>query len=143
MEPLQRMGGCNLKEEKLDQDIRYTGIKISDPCGKIPGVFDLTNHIITYSPIFPFFYDERDLVKFADDTYFTSMTFEEIIINEIDISNKYYVHTGNYKSSKDILKYGSYIYEQIDKNQMIEYATNPEKGYQLIKKHLTNISGNH
>lgn len=134
--PLKKMGGCNLREEYLSKGIRYAGIKLSDPYGKIPGAFDVRNHIITYSPIFPLFYQERDLIKFANDTYFTSMPFEEIIMNQINNAVEYYVHTGDYKTARDLIKYGSYIFEKVTKEQMIEYATNPEKGELILKKYL-------
>lgn len=134
MSPLEMMGGCNLREEMLEKDIRYAGIKLSDPSMKIAGQFDIRNGIVTYSPIFPFFYEERDLCKFANDTYFTPLTFEELIINQIDHSKKFYVHTGDYMKSADIIKHGKYILEKVTKNQMIEYATNPELGYNVLKK---------
>ena len=136
MDPSKGMGGCNLREDMLEKDIRYAGTKLSDPYGKISGVFDIRNHIVTYSPIFPFFYEERDLIKFANDTYFTSIPFEEIIMNQINHATKFYVHIGNYRTAKEIVRYGSYILEQISKKQMIEYATNPELGEKIVKKYL-------
>jgi len=135
-DPLKPMGGCNLREEELRKGIRYAGMKLSDPYGLIPGVFDINNRIITYSPIFPLFYDERDNIKFAKDTYFTSMTFQEIIINQINNAMEYYLHVGNYSTARDILKYGSYIFERINKEQMLEFATNPEKGQKVLSRHL-------
>ena len=135
-DPLKPMGGCNLREEELSKGIRYAGMKLSDPYGLIPGVFDINNRNITYSPIFPLFYDERDNIKFARDTYFTSMTFQEIIINQINNAMEYYVHVGNYSAARDILKYGSYIFERINKEQMLEFATNPEKGQKVLSRHL-------
>ena len=135
-DPLKPMGGCNLREEELSKGIRYAGMKLSDPYGLIPGVFDINNRNITYSPIFPLFYDERDNIKFARDTYFTSMTFQEIIINQINNAMEYYVHVGNYSAARDILKYGSYIFERINKEQMLEFATNPEKGQKVLRRHL-------
>ena len=82
--PLMKMGGCNLHPDYLKKDkrfgyLRYAGIKMSDPYGKIPGSFDFRNQVLTYSPLFPHFYDERDLCKFANDCYFTTMTFEDIM----------------------------------------------------------------
>lgn len=136
MNPIRGMGGCNLREEMLEKDIRYAGIKLSDPYGKIPGCFDIRNHVMTYSPIFPFFYERRDLVKFANDTYFTSIPFEMILNNQIDNATEYYIHTGNYHTAIELMKYGSYVLEQISKEKMIEYATNPELGEKVRKKYL-------
>jgi len=61
--PLIRMGGYNMDPIYLNDDIRYAGIKMSDPSEKILGSFDIRNGIITYSPIFPHFYKERDIVN--------------------------------------------------------------------------------
>jgi len=134
--PLMPMGGCNLGEEFKNKGIRYTGIKISDPFGIIPGVFDINNKIITYSPIFPLFYLDRDNIKYAKDIYFTSITFQEIILNQINSAIEYYVHVGNYSTARDILKYGKYIFKKIDKEQMIEFVKEPQKGQKILSRHL-------
>lgn len=134
--PLKNMGGCNLIDEEIKKGIRYAGIKLSDPYGKIIGVFNISNNVILYSPIFPLFYEERDLIKFAEETYFTPISFEELIINQINSAHDYYVHIGNYSNVKDIIKYGSYIWKKVNKDQMIDYATNPNSGEKILKKHL-------
>ena len=136
MSPLKKMGGCNIRPEMLEKDIRYAGIKLSDPSQRILGQFDIRNNIMTYSPIFPYFYEERDLIKFANDTYFTSITFEELVMNQIKYSKKFYIHTGNYIELKDIIKNGDYILEEINREQMIEYATNPKLGEKVLKRTL-------
>ena len=61
--------------DMLQKDIRYAGIKISDPSRNILGQFDIRNHVMTYSPISPYFFEERDLCKFARDDYFTTFSF--------------------------------------------------------------------
>lgn len=134
--PLQLMGGCNLTEEELKRGIRYSGIKLSDPSGKIFGSFNISDGKIIYSPIFPHFYDERDNIKFANDSYFTTMTFEEIMKSQIELATGFYVHIGNYMTLKEISKNGNYIFEQINKNQMIEFVSNPENGEKILRKHL-------
>lgn len=134
--PLMSMGGCNLRKEDKDKRIRCTGIKLSDPYGIVPGVFDINNKIITYSPILPLFYEDRDNIKYAKDTYFTCMTFQEIIINQINNAVEYYVHIGNYSAIKDILKYGKNIFEKIEKEEMVEFVENPKKGQKILNRHL-------
>ena len=134
--PLMSMGGCNLGEKDKNKGIRYNGIKISDPYGVIPGVFDINNKIITYSPIFPLFYLDRDNIKYAKDIYFTSITFQEVILNQINNAIDYYVHVGNYSAIKDILKYGKYILKKIDKEQMIEFVKDPQKGQKILSRYL-------
>ena len=134
--PLQPMGGCNLVKEELQRGIRYAGKKISDPSGKLLGSFNIIEGKIIYSPIFPHFYDERDNIKFAKDTYFTTMTFEEIMQRQIDLATEFYIHTGNYIAIKDITKYGNYIFEKIDKDQMLEFLYQSESGEKVLRKHL-------
>ena len=90
--PLKRMAGCNLRPEMLEKGIRYAGIIISDPEKKVLGQFDVINNSIIYSPIFPYFYEERDLVKFANDEYFTTIPFEELVLNQINNANSFFVH---------------------------------------------------
>lgn len=132
--PLMFMGGFNMDSNCLSADIRNAGIKMSDPYGKICGSFDIRNGIITYSPIFPRFYEERDLIKFADDEYFTTATFEEIMMQQISLAKGFRLHIGNYRSVKDIVKHGKYVLENISKEQMIEFVTNLEQGAKVLRK---------
>lgn len=132
--PFMRMGGCNLNPDCIERGMRYGGMKLSDPYGRVPGVFDVTNHVITYSPIWPFFYEERDLIKWADDSYFTSMTFDEIILNQIDNGVSFRLHTGYYEKTKDVVKYGMWKFEEITKEQMLGYITNPDLAVSVRKR---------
>lgn len=134
--PLLSMGGYNMDPNQLQDDIRYVGVKMSDPYGKIYGSFDIRNGLITYSPIFPHFYEERDLSKFAIDKYFTPMSFEDIMTQQIGLASSFYVHIGDYRSIKDIVKNGKYILERVNKNDMLEFATNPEAGAKIYAKSL-------
>lgn len=120
----------------LNDDIRHAGIKMSDPYENIYGSFDIRNGIITYSPIFPHFYEERDLIKFANDEYFTTMTFEDIMLKQIELAQDFYVHTGSYHSFKDIEKYGKYILEKVSKDQMTEFVCNEKEGIKILKRNL-------
>ena len=133
--PIKSMGGCNY-EGNEGTDVREFGIILSDPYKKIVGQFNINEHIMTYSPIFPFFYKQRDLIKFADDTYFTSISFETLLMNQIENATEYYIHIGNYHKASEIANYDRYIFERISKNQMIEYATNSELGKNVKKKSL-------
>ena len=137
MSPIKGMGGCNLRPDMLEKGIRYAGIIISDPDKKVLGQFDIRNDSIIYSPIFPFFYEERDLIKFANDEYFTTIPFEELVMNQINYAKKFYVHIGNSATIEDTNRYGKFIMDEISKNQMIDYLTNPEQGKKVLKKYLT------
>lgn len=134
--PLNLMGGCNLVEEELQRGIRYAGIKISDPSGKVFGQFNINDGKIIYSPIFPHFYEERDNIKFANDKYFTTITFEEIMQKQIDLAVEFYLHTKNSMSLKELIEHGDYIFEKISKDQMLEFLYQPEYGEKVLRKHL-------
>ncbi len=136
--PIMRMGGCNLHPEYLEKDkeygyLRYAGIKMSDPYGKILGSFDVRDGIVTYSPLFPHFYKERDLIKFANDTYFTTMKFEDIMAVQIDEADECFVHVGN---SYQIGVTSPYILQKVTKDQMLAFVSNPEEGEKIYKRTL-------
>ena len=90
-----------------------------------------------YSPIFPLFYEERDISKFANDVYFITLTFEQIIRTLIAGASKFYVHVGNYSQLKDKIKYGDYIFKEVLKEEMLTYVSNPEKGKKVYSRHLS------
>lgn len=127
--PIMPMGGCNLWERYMS-DMRISGKKISDPYGRIYGSFDIRNGIITYSPLFAHFYNERDVAKFANDQYFTTMTFEDIMKYQIDVSNQFYVHTGYDYTNRD----RKYILESVSPSEMLDFVNNPKSGEMLLKK---------
>ena len=99
--PLMPMGGYNMSESAKSKGVMYYGIKMSDPFGRIPGVFIINNDTMIYSSIFPLFYEERDISKFANDIYFTTLTFEQILRTLIEGVSKFYIHVGNYSQLKD------------------------------------------
>lgn len=133
---IKKMGGYNGDPEVLKSGSRFAGANISDPEGYIYGQFNYKNGILTYSPIFPHFYEQRDLIKFANDDYFTTMTFEEIMFSLIGKTSKFLVHTGDYSSIKDIRENGRYIHEEITKEQMIKYVEEPYEGEKIFRKYL-------
>lgn len=135
--PFKRIGGCNLVPEQLERGIRYAGIRLSDPEEKIPGQFVRMGEEMTYCPTFPFFTEEYDIVKFAMNTYFTTLTFEEILYNQIQHVTKYFLNKGETKNWRDLKKYGDYIIKKISKSQMMYHATDPEYGNKVLIKSLT------
>ena len=132
--PIKGMAGCNMRRDCLEKDERTSGIKISDPSGRILGQFDVREGKMTYSPHLPFFYTERDLTKFASDDYITDITFEELVKNQLEQVKKFYVHTGYRLTSKEIQKRGYYIIEKISKAEMLNFINNPEEGRKLLHK---------
>lgn len=127
--PIMPMGGCNLWERYMS-DMRISGKKISDPYGRIYGSFDIRNGIITYSPLFAHFYNERDVAKFANYQYFTTMTFEDIMKYQIEVSNQFYVHTGYDYTNRD----RKYILESVSPSEMLDFVNNPKSGEMILKK---------
>lgn len=131
---LRLMGGCNLSSDSLKRNFRTTGIKMSDPERKIIGIFDLNKDSITYSPYFPFLSEERDIDKFAKEHYFTNLSFEKIMLAHLNRVSTYYLHTGDYKTAKEVARYGRYIFEKVSKEQMKDFITHSEEGKRLLKK---------
>lgn len=134
--PRKLMGGANMTPEALEKGIRYSGIKMSDPDGLVYGSFDLRDGKLTYSPIFPFFYEQRDLCKFARYEIFTTVPFEDIMRDNIENAQEFYLHTGKYKTTRDIAKYGENIFERISRDEMIEFLENPHEGERVLYRYL-------
>lgn len=139
------MGGANFTDKAIDKGFRYSGFRMSDPEKRIIGVFDRFEDALFYSPLLPFFFEERDFCKFANDRYFTSMTFEEIVKRELEAVHEYYVHTDYYTSAQDIAKKGREVYEEVTHDEMLGFLTKPgdgeaikrsyqEKSYKLLRK---------
>ena len=135
--PLMPMGGYNMSESAKNKGVMYYGIKMSDPFGRIPGVFIINNETMIYSPIFPLFYEERDISKFANDVYITTLTFEQIIRTLIARVSKFYIHVGNYSQLKDKIKYGDYIFKEVLKEEMLSCVINSEIGKKVYSRHLS------
>ena len=132
------MAGCNLSEESLEKGARYSGIKISDPKKIIKGQFGVRDHVVTYNPLLPYFYEERDLIKFARDGYFSSIDFEELAINQIEHGKEFLVQTRRTASLQELIdnNYNEYISEVVSKEEMMEYATDPGKGEKILLRNL-------
>ncbi len=135
-DPLVRMGGCNMHPDYLSKGFRYSGMKMSDANGDIIGSFDRHDGVLTYSPLLPRFFEERDLIKFAREVYFTSLTFEEIMMREVEQADEFKLHVDNYKSSRDVAAHGIYVMESINKEEMIDFIKNPSAGEEVRKKAL-------
>lgn len=134
--PKKLMGGANMTPDALKKGMRYSGIKMSDPEEVVYGVFDLRDGKLTYSPIFPSFCEERDNCKFARYKIFTTVPFQDIMVDNIDNAHEFYLHTGKYKTSRDILKYGENIFEMISKDEMISFLKKPQEGKQVLYRYL-------
>ena len=139
LSPVKGMAGCNLMPELLEKGIRDAGIVISDPNKQVVGQFDILDGKMYYSPIFPYFDDERDIVKFASDDYFTSITFDQLVLNQLKYVKEFYLHIRDPKTIKEINKYGDYIFEEISKNQMIDFVKDPEQGQKVLNKYYESI----
>lgn len=139
LSPVKGMAGCNLMPEFLEKGIRDSGIAISDPNQQIEGQFDIMDGKMYYSPIFPYFYEERDIIKFASEYYLTTIPFDQLVLNQIKFVKEFYVHVRNPKTFKEIYQYGDYVFEEISKNQMIDYVKDPEQGQKVLKKYMDSL----
>ena len=131
--PILPMGGCNLLD-RYKYDTRISGKKLSDPYGRILGTFDIKSDVITYSPLFAHFYNERDVAKFANDHYFTTIRFEEIMKFYIEHAKEFYVHTDNYTSPRDLNRYGRYVLEQVSVSEMSKFVNEPRTGKLILER---------
>lgn len=132
--PLLLMGGANL-ENLNKRDIRLNGIKMTDPYGKIIGSFDIRENMMTYCPLLPNFYAEKDLTNFGTDSYFTTLSFQEIMLTMTKYVKKYYVIVGYNYSPRVIINKGKYIKEQVNKDKMLKFIQNEEAG-KLIRSRI-------
>ncbi len=143
LSPIKGMAGCNQREEMLSKGIRYAGNIISDPNKNVLGQFDIIDNTMIYSPIFPYFYEERDLIKFARDEYFTTIPFDVLALNQIKYVKKCLIYTGKMLSLKELAnsKYGYYAMEKVSKTQMKEFIKDPEQGRLLKRKFIESEIG--
>lgn len=129
---LQGMGGCNLNTDDLKKGFIYSGIQISDPSG-VPGIFYIIDKKIIYNPLHSQFYKNRDVIKFANETYFTKMTFEEIMLTQIELAKEYYVQKRGYETAQELMDIQN-SYEKVNKEEMMGFVLDKERGDMIRKK---------
>ena len=132
--PRQTIGALSKEPVMIAADLEdevlcNSGTKLSDPEERIIGEFDVRDGIMTYSSIWGQFYDARDIIKFANDSYFTTIPFNQLIAAQIKFAEKFYVHTGDGRKIKD----PRFFYDEVSREQMIECATNPDVGNKILR----------
>ena len=53
---------------------------------------------------------------------------------QIEIANKFLVHTDNYTSSRDLNRFGRYVFEEVSSSEMMDFVNNPELGAMVLSK---------
>ena len=139
----QGMGGLNADPyhiglDEKDEDLCHSGTKLSDPEERIIGQFDVRDGIMTYSSLWGPFYDGRDVGKFANDSYFTTIPFDQLIAAQINFAEKFYVHTGNGTGK---VREPHFYYDEVSREQMTECATNPDAGNKILRLHIEHPLG--
>lgn len=107
------------------------GLKISDSEGIIGGSFIIQDDRIIYTAGEPFFKERDGFVYTNGNTYFTEMTMFDLLKEELQIQRKYLIYMGE-KYIKKPFGYED-IFEEVSAEEMLEYATNPEKGQYVLR----------
>ena len=126
--PQKGMCACNLRDFSCGSH----GLKISDPEEQIEGTFIIDGYRLTYSPIVPRVYEERDISKYANTIYFTSAPFSKIMQDLIAKSNRFRLH-----SHYEIVKYDTVpVIKEISREEMLTFATDSNLGNQVLQEYL-------
>lgn len=106
------------------------GLKLSDNTENVLGSFVVENKRIIYTPDSPAFFDERDSYVYAGRIYYTTMSMPEVLAELLKRKRELLVYMG---SKIENTKYVD-IFDEITKDEMMEYAINPEKGKLLLQR---------
>lgn len=106
------LASCNLDSTALEDDLESGGIRISDPSGLVEGQISIINHIMTYSPALEPIYTQEEDTKFAREIYYTGITFNALLINQIKHAKTFRQCVGKNENG--------YIKEELSKEKMIK-----------------------
>lgn len=106
------------------------GLKISDSKKNINGSFIIEDKRIIYNAIEPF-YEERDAFVYGSGyEFYTTMSMLDILKEELNRKRQYLIYMGE--------KLNGYRFEEqfdeVSKNELLEYAQNCEKGEYVLNK---------
>lgn len=99
------------------------GLKLSDHTKHIGGSFIIEDERIIYEAGERFF-EERDFGKYSNLNYYTTMTMKDLLIEELNKKRKLLVYMGE---KLEGVHY-THRFEEVSKDELMEYATNPKKG---------------
>lgn len=104
-------------------------LKLSSENADIMGTFVLDDEKIIYMPQSKFS-DERDFYIYSGVEYYTTMTMSEILEEELAIDRKFLIYMG-----EEVRGYTPCpIFEEVSRDEMVEYAINPDKGKLAYEK---------
>lgn len=108
------------------------GLKLSDPTKTINGSFIIEEKRIIYDAAEPFF-EERDAFVYSNGPiYYTEMTMIDILREELKRKRRYLIYMGE-EVDKKRPRYND-LFEEVSKEELLEYATNPEKGEEAYSR---------
>lgn len=107
------------------------GLKISDSEEIISGSFVIQDDQIIYEAGAPFFRERDSFVYTNGNTYFTEMSMLDLLKEELQIKRKYLIYMGKKLEMKPYKCED--IFEEVSAEEILEYATNPEKGEYVLR----------
>ena len=125
-----KIAGYNFNENVPEElrCLRTYGIALCDPTQRIIGQFDIFDDFMVYGNDFGTIDGQRDNIKFARTSFYTTIGFETIAKQMINRVNKYYISVSYDQRTSKTLDIGAYYLNPIKKDEMIEFMTKPEKG---------------
>lgn len=106
-----------------------SGLKISDPTEKVNGSFIIEEERIIFDAFQPFF-EERDAGRYSGLSYYTEMSMLDILKEELNKERKLLIYMGQELNGVHF----NDLFEEVSKEEFLEYAINPEKGVQALAR---------
>lgn len=105
------------------------GLKVSDPTEKVNGSFIIEEDRIIYDALQPFF-KERDAGRYNGISYYTEMNMLDILREELNKKRQLLIYMGQELIG---IHYHD-LFEEVNKEEFLEYATNPLKGEEALAR---------
>lgn len=119
--------------ELKGNDFRSSGgLKISDSKENIKGSFIIQDKRIIYDALEPFYKERDSFVYMYGTEFFTDMSMLDILKEELNKKRQYFIYLGQklngYKMEAQ--------FNEVSKDELLEYAQYPEKGENILKKRM-------
>lgn len=117
--------------ELRGDDFRSSGgLKISDSKKNIPGSFIIEEKRIIYDALRPFYKESASHVYTNGTEFITDMSMLDVLKEELNRKRQYLIYMGN--KVKGCVP--EFQFHEVSKEELLEYAQNPEKGEYSLKK---------
>ena len=109
------------------------GLKISDHEEKIRGSFIIEDNKIVYDGSVAFFRERDSYIYCYAKKYYTTMTMRELLMQELERKRQLLIYMGTKSEGYQSIP----LFEEVNKEKMLEYASNPKLGEQAFnnRKH--------